>query len=145
MLGMTVATMATKSKFQQRATVAGSSLQAPSPSSAASPGGMPQQGSQVKGKSGLTLDYATFFELFAQSPVPIHSVEECLSEWYAKLLNLHRVTRSDTTSGQVNTAQKTLTAMDSPVAEEQVVQLHAHRRQPAQSNVRRRESQPPRQ
>jgi len=36
------------------------------------------------GQIGLTLDYATFFDLFASGGQPVHTLRECLEQWQAK-------------------------------------------------------------
>lgn len=46
-------------------------------------------GAKGGGQMGMTIDFTTFFELFAHSGQPIMSLEDCLIEWQSKfnLLN----------------------------------------------------------
>jgi len=100
MLARTLATVQTKSNVgtstgQQFAQRSGSDPQvmtgsfmlgmgAPGSSSTLPRGGMGGGGAHTSFNTGLSVDFATFLELFAHINVPVTSVEECLYEWHLK-------------------------------------------------------------
>uniref|UniRef100_A0A7S2CT85 Myotubularin phosphatase domain-containing protein n=1 Tax=Octactis speculum TaxID=3111310 RepID=A0A7S2CT85_9STRA len=48
----------------------------------------------------LSLDFSTFFELFASAQKPINSLQECLAEWRSKLIVFEGASTRDIASGQ---------------------------------------------